>query len=45
MRPRKPGTPHNIALWVGLPWEVAHIITEDGKEGGPPVNLGGAVGK
>lgn len=45
MRPRKPGAPHNIALWVGLPWEVAHFITEDGTEDGTPVNLGGAVGK
>lgn len=45
MAARKPGTPYDVAVWVGLSREISHVITEDGTEGGTPVNLGGASGK
>lgn len=45
MLPRKPGTPFNIVVWVGVGREVVHVLTEDGEPDGTPVNLVLASGK
>jgi len=45
MPTRKPGTPYDLVVYIGLSREISHIITEDGTESGTPVPLAGASGK